>query len=157
MAEQTITLMFNKNNGELVGGFPTNEAPTITLSDVKFKTLTYDPDVYAWVGTYDKGNLEKIEFDESKQVIDEEELDFNVKENIEASYPLYKQMNIIIEMLNQSSIPNTPAFQEMYDFIDDEREKNKARKEVYKADGTPYEFVDKDSIIDNVKKRLGLD
>jgi len=157
MAEQSITLMFNSKNGEVIGGFPTNEAPPITLKDVKFKTLSYDPDVYAWVGTYDNGKLEKIEYDTTKQVIDEEELDQNVKENIEGLYPAYKQMNIIIEMLNQSSIPNTEDFQKMYDFIKDEREKNDARKEVYKAEGTPYEFVDKESIQENVRKRLDIE
>ena len=34
MAEQSITLMFNSKNGEVIGGFPTNEAPPITLKDV---------------------------------------------------------------------------------------------------------------------------
>ena len=157
MADQSITLMFNSNNGELIGGFPTTEAPQTRLNNVKFKTLTYNPDVYAWVGTYDDGDLKKIEYDPTKQVIDEEELDLNVRENIEGLYPSYKQMNIIIEMLNQSSIPNTEEFQKMYDFIKDEREKNNARKEVYKADGTPYEFIDKESIQQDVRKRLDIE
>ena len=60
-------------------------------------------------------------------------------------------------MLNQSSVPNTQEFQEMKDFIDDLRERNKARKETFKSNPKSYKFISKEDIHKSRLRRLGLD
>ena len=45
-------------------------------------------------------------------------------------------------------------FLDMCTFIDDEINRNNARKEVYGTENTPYVYVTKDEIEENVKKRM---
>ena len=149
--------MFNKNNKELIGGFPTNEKPEVPMVGAIFRTESYDPDVYAWVGKYDTGKLTKIEVNQDYPVIDEELLNANVADNIEDRYPVHKQINIMIDMLNNSDIENTQEFTDMLNFINDQRNYNKARKEVYKQDDSPYYFVSKDTIKKEQNKLLDIE
>ena len=132
MAEQKFQLMFNAKNGTLIGAVPSGVSTFgLDPNEIKIKKLKYDPDVYAYIGSYDSGSLQKIrDLDTAPDAvaIDEEILNKQVQDDVQHAYPIYKQLNIIIDMLNQSSVPNTQEFQEMKDFIDDLRERNKARK-----------------------------
>jgi hypothetical protein len=157
MAVQQITLMFNKKNRELIGGFPANEKPAVPMVGAIFKTLEYDPEIYAWVGTYDNGEITKIEVNQEYPVIDEELLNANVGDNIEAKYPIHKQLNIMMDMLNKSNIENTQEFTDMINFIDDQIKYNKARKEVYKQDDSPYYYVSKENIKTEQNKLLDIE
>ena len=154
MAEKSMTLMFNKSNGILIGGFETEEAPNAFLQNVRYKTIVYDPDTHAYVGDYATGSIQEIPEDDN-QTIDEELLDNNVEENILSTYPIYKQLNIIIDVLhNNSDVVKTKEFLQMMQFIEDQREQNNARKEVYKDPNTPYNYVSKDEIASDVLRRL---
>ena len=68
-----------------------------------------------WHGDYDTGSIQsKAE----KPLVTESLLKYNTNVKILEQYPIHKQLNIIIEMLNASDIPNTEAFTEMKTFID---------------------------------------
>ena len=155
MAEKSMTLMFNKTNGVMIGGFETAEAPTnVFLENVRYRTIVYDPETHAYVGDYATGSIQEIPEDDN-QTIDEQLLDNNVEENIIAEYPIYKQLNIIIDVLHKNSdIEKTKEFLQMMSFIQDQREQNNARKEVYKDPNTPYNYVSKDEITSDVLRRL---
>jgi len=154
MAEKSMTLMFNKSNGILIGGFETTEAPNDFLQNVRYKTLVYDPDTHAYVGDYASGIVMPIPEDDNT-TIEEDVLDYNVAENILAEYPIYKQLNIIIDVLHRNSdVEKTKEFLQMMSFIEDQREQNKARKEVYKDPNTPYNYVSKEDIASDVLRRL---
>ena len=157
MAEKSMTLMFNKSNGAMIGGFETSETPAQYLEGVRYKTLAYDPETHAYVGDYATGSIQEIPEDDN-QYIDEELLDNNVEENIIREYPIYTQLNIIMDVLhNNSDIVKTKEFLQMMSFIEDERAKNAARKEVYKADNSPYNYVSKEDSIADVNTRLDQD
>lgn len=157
MAVKKLKLMFNKKNRELIGGFPADEVPPMSFQNVVFRTEEYDPEEYCWAGTFDNGKLVKIEQDDNT-LIDEDLLNYNVQENINSEYPMHKQINIIMDMLNKNpNIENTKEFTDMVNFIEDERKRNKARKEVYKADGTPYTFISKEDEMNDLKKLLDED
>ncbi len=157
MAEKSMTLMFNKSNGAMIGGFETSETPAQYLEGVRYKTLAYDPETHAYVGDYATGSIQEIPEDDN-QYIDEELLDNNVEENIIREYPIYTQLNIIMDVLhNNSDIVKTKEFLQMMSFIEDERAKNAARKEVYKADDSPYNYVSKEDSIADVNTRLDQD
>ena len=155
MAEKSMTLMFNKTNGVMIGGFETAEAPTnVFLENVRYRTIVYDPETHAYVGDYATGSIQEIPEDDN-QTIDEQLLDNNVEENIIAEYPIYKQLNIIIDVLHRNSdVEKTKEFLQMMSFIQDQREQNNARKEVYKDPNTPYNYVSKEEIEADVRKRL---
>ena len=161
MAEQKFQLMFNAKNGALIGAVPSGVSTFgLDPDEIKIKTVKYDPDVYAYIGNYADGELKKIsEVDQAPDavVIDEEMLNNELKQDILHAYPIHKQLNIIIDMLNQSSVPNTPEFREMKDFVDDLRAKNKSRKEAFKSNTKSYKFVSKQDIHKSRRRRLGLD
>ena len=90
-------------------------------------------------------------------IIDEELLNANVGDNIEAKYPIHKQLNIMMDMLNKSNIENTQEFTDMINFIDDQIKYNKARKEVYKQDDSPYYYVSKENIKTEQNKLLDIE
>ena len=155
MAEKSMTLMFNKTNGVMIGGFETAEAPTnVFLENVRYRTIVYDPETHAYVGDYATGSIQEIPEDDN-QTIDEQLLDNNVEDNIVAQYPIYKQLNIIIDMLHSDpTIVKSKEFLQMMSFIEDQREQNTARKAVYQDPDTPYNYVSKDEIASDVLKRL---
>jgi hypothetical protein len=141
----------------MIGGFETSETPAQYLEGVRYKTLAYDPETHAYVGDYATGSIQEIPEDDN-QYIDEELLDNNVEENIIREYPIYTQLNIIMDVLhNNSDIVKTKEFLQMMSFIEDERAKNAARKEVYKADDSPYNYVSKEDSIADVNTRLDQD
>jgi len=160
MAVEKITLMFNRGGSKgIIGALPkTMDRSVLDLSEIYLMDLEYDPEVKVWIGSYDTGSLKNInDIATTEQIIEEDILDQNVADLIANDYPLYKQLNIIIDMLNKSDVPNTPEFTAMMEYIKDQRDRNNARKEVYKQDGTPYVFVSKEELQQSVKKRLNLD
>jgi hypothetical protein len=157
MAKKNMVLMFNKSNGELIGDLPAEQKIRgLNGNEVMTKVVEYDPDTQVYIGTFHDGKV--VAIDEIKAdvpLIDEELLNLNVKDNIEAEYPLHKQLNIMMEMLNASTISNTEEFQKMYDYITNERERNSARKEVYKQTDSSYIFLSKEEIKLAKDKKLG--
>jgi len=161
MAKQLIRLMFNVSNGAVIGAIPDGVSTGgLNPNEINIKTLEYDPDTEVYVGTFEKGSIKKIkDIDPAPDaaIIDEEMLNNETKEDLQHVYPLHRQLNIIIDMLNQSSIPNTKEFTEMKAFIDDLRAKNKARKDAYKANPDSYKFISRHEIQQSRRRRLGLD
>jgi hypothetical protein len=158
MAIKSMVLMFNKSNGELIGDLPPEQKIRgLNGNEVMTKVVEYDPSTHVYIGTYHEGKVVAIDDIRADDVpvIDEEILNLNVKGNIEGEYPLHKQLNIMMEMLNNSSISNTEEFQKMYDYIKDERERNKARKDVYKSTESSYIFISKENIKLAKDKKLG--
>ena len=84
----------------------------------------------------------------------EEVLNAGVQDDIAEKYPMHKQLNIIIDMLDKCDYPNTPEFTEMVEYIKDLREMNKARKDQYKSSDA-YFFADKELAKLDRKKRMG--
>ena len=149
--------MFNKSNGVMIGGFEADQAPSQFLEGVRYKTLSYDPDTHAYVGDYATGGIQEI-VDNDNSTIDEEILDQNVQENITLEYPLYTQLNIILDVLkNNANIVKSKEFLKMVQFIEDERSKNSARKDVYKDPTSPYNYTSKEEAQREVNQRLDLD
>jgi len=156
MAKEKFKLMFNAKNGILLGHLPKGmDTFGLNPDEVKIKTVEYDPDTEIFLGTFTEGSVQKIsDLDDGKAFIDEEVLNAGVADNIQQKYPMHKQLNIILDMLNASDIPNTPEFTEMMDYIKDLRERNKTRKEQYKSSDA-YFFADKKISELDRKKRMG--
>lgn len=156
MAKEKFKMMFNAKNGALLGHLPQGMSTFgLDPDEVKVKTVEYDPDTEVFLGTYSEGKVHKItDVDTGKAYIDEEILNAGVADQIAEEYPIHRQLNIIIDMVNKSDMPNTPEFTKMMKFIQDLREMNKTRKEEYKK-GDAYYYVDRKMSELDRKKRMG--
>jgi len=148
--------MFNAKNGALLGHLPKGmDTFGLDPDEVKIKTVEYDPDTEMYIGTLTEGGVKKIaDLDDGKAFIDEEVLNAGIADEIHQKYPMHKQLNIIIDMLDKCDYPNTPEFAEMVAYIKDLREMNKARKEQFKSSDA-YFFADKKISELDRKKRMG--
>lgn len=156
MAKEKFKLMFNAKNGTLLGHLPKGMSTFgLDPDEVKIKTVQYDPNEEVFLGTYTDGKVMKIsDADDGKAFIDEEVLNAGIQDDIAEKYPMHRQLNIIIDMLDKCDYPNTPEFTEMVEYIKDLREMNKARKEQYK-NSDAYFFADKELSALDRKKRMG--
>ena len=156
MAKEKFKLMFNTKNGALLGHLPKGMSTFgLNPDEVKVKTVEYDPDTEVFIGTLTEGGVKKIaDVDEGKAFIDEEVLNAGIADKIHQKYPMHKQLNIIIDMLDKCDYPNTPEFAEMIQYIKDLREMNKARKEQYK-ESDAYFYADRTISALDRKKRMG--
>jgi len=156
MAKEKFKMMFNAKNGTLLGHLPKGmDTFGLDPDEVKIKTIEYDPDTEMYIGTFTEGAVKKIaDLDDGKAFIDEEVLNAGIADEIHQKYPMHRQLNIIIDMLDKCEYPNTPEFAEMVAYIKDLREMNKARKEQFKASDA-YFFADKKIAELDRKKRLG--
>ena len=156
MAKEKFRLMFNAKNGTLLGHLPKGmDTFGLDPAEVSIRTVKYDPDHEVFIGTYAEGKVVKIsDADDGKAFIDEEVLNAGVQDDIAEKYPMHKQLNIIIDMLDKCDYPNTPEFTEMVEYIKDLREMNKSRKDQYKSSDA-YFFADKELSKLDRKKRMG--
>ena len=161
MAKVKHRLMFNASNGNLVGAIPSGmDTFGLDPNEVKVKIVEYDPETHVYYGDYETGSIQSISnLDTAPDavVIDEEMLNLDVKNDIEHVYPLHKQLNIMLDMLDKSSIPNTEEFSQMRDYIKDQVDRNTARKEAFKSNTKSYKFVSREDMQKSRRKRLGLD
>lgn len=129
-------------NGRFVGY--TNFKPTNGL----YKELpdTFNPVEFVYIGDYKTGGIKQVkelqpkEYREAnvdkKWKVFETDLDKRLAEVISRNldYPLYKQLNIIMEVLylNKDKIELTDSFTEMYNEITEARRNHKLSIETYK-------------------------
>ena len=146
-------LMFNKKTGVLIGALP-DTTPTANLDLSKFvlKEIEADPINEFWEGDYKTGRIKAV--DEKPRFM---EVGVNVatQDAIEGKYPLHKQMNILIDMVNKSDMPNTPEFTEMMEHIRDQIDLGKQKKKKYK-ESDAFDYVSEDDIQEFAKKAVDL-
>lgn len=153
--------MFNASNGSMIGAVPSGmDTFGLDPNEVKIKLVEYDADTHVYYGDYATGSVKSInELDDAPDaaIIDEEYLNKEIKDDIQHVYPLYRQLNIMMDMLDKSDIPNTEEFTQMMSFIKDQLDKNSARKQAFKSNPSTYKFVSKQDIQKSRRRRLGLD
>ena len=156
MAKEKFKMMFNAKNGTLLGHLPKGMSTFgLDPEEVKVKNVQYDPETEMFIGTFTEGGVRKIaDLDDGTSFIDEEVLNANTQASIQQKYPMHKQLNIIIDMLDKCDYPNTPEFKEMVDYLKDLRERNKASKKVYE-ESDAYFYADKKISELDRKKRMG--
>ena len=149
MAKEKINLMFSKPNGIFMGVL-TKEMEEDQRVDERavfyIKEVEMDVDLEWYDGDYETGSVKPMH---DRPTIRESELIYGANVKVLQKYPIHKQINIIIEMLNQSELPNTPRFEELRDYIDRYRKDVKEQIAIYKADPDTYDFI---SVADELKQ-----
>ena len=141
MATEKLNLMFSKPNGILMGVL-TKEMEEDQRIDERavflIKEVESDVETQYYDGDYETGSVKPMH---DRPTIRESELIYGANVKVLQKYPIHKQINIIIEMLNQSELPNTPRFEELRDYIDRYRKDVKEQIAIYKADPDTFDFI----------------
>jgi hypothetical protein len=75
-----------------------------------------------------------------KQIIYERAVNTSANMRVLEKWPLHKQINAIIEMLDQADIPNTPKITELKEHIEAIKQETIEMKKVYEQDDA-YEYI----------------
>jgi uncharacterized protein YlxP (DUF503 family) len=140
MATVTKKLIFIKPGGQLVAMMDSDQdISSINTEKFSIKTVELDLDQGEyWLGDYDNGSIQRKT---DKPVVLESAVKFNTNVKILEQYPVHQQLNIIIDMLAQSDIPQTAEFTAMKEFIDTARTTHQGAISQYKNNPDTYTFV----------------
>ena len=152
MPKKTMELMFNGKTGILVGEKPADN-PELNLSKFKFKTVEIDPIMEFYDGDYDNGTIMRVD---EKPVVNESIVNSQTFSSIQEKYPMHKQINIMMEMIDASDLPNTERFAEMVQYIKDQRVVGKEKKKVY-TESDAYHYESEEEAKEKAKKAVDFD
>ncbi len=131
------TFLFNAKNGVMVADLTETLKDTpdvmqnLDVSKFKIKEVEFDNTTHYWDGDYDTGSVKPMH---DKPIIYERAVNASANMRVLEKWPLHKQINAIIEMLDAAEIPNTPKITELKAHIDTIKEETKQMKKVYEDD-----------------------
>ena len=143
MAMEKKTFLFNAKNGvftadltETLKATP-NVMDSLDLSKFKVKEVEFDNTTHYWDGDHDTGSVKPMH---DKQIIYERAVNTSANMRVLEKWPLHKQINALIEMLDQADIPNTPKITELKQHIETIKQETIKMKKVYEQDDA-YEYI----------------
>ena len=143
MAMEKKTFLFNAKNGvftadltETLKATP-NVMDSLDLSKFKVKEVEFDNTTHYWDGDHDTGSVKPMH---DKQIIYERAINTSANIRVLEKWPLHKQINALIEMLDQADIPNTPKITELKQHIETIKQETIEMKKVYEQDDA-YEYI----------------
>ena len=143
MAVEKKTFLFNKKNGVMMVNLTDSLKRTpnimeqIDMTKFNVKEVEFDNTTHYWEGDYDTGSVKPMH---DKQIIYERAVNTSANLRVLEKWPLHKQINAIIEMLDAADIPNTPAITELKAHVDTIKQETKQMKKTYEEDDA-YEYV----------------
>ena len=145
------TFLFNAKNGVMVADLTETLKDTpdvmqnLDVSKFKIKEVEFDNTTHYWDGDHDTGSVKPMH---DKPIIYERAVNASANMRVLEQWPLHKQINAIIEMLDAAEIPNTPKITELKAHIDTIKEETKQMKKVYEDDDA-YVYI---KIADEIAK-----
>ena len=143
MAMERKTFLFNAKNGVFTADLTETLKTTpdvmnnLDLSKFKVKEVDFDNTTHYWEGDYDTGSIKPMH---DKQIIYERAVNTSANVRVLEKWPLHKQINALIEMLDQADIPNTPKITELKEHIEAIKQETIEMKKVYEEDDA-YEYI----------------
>jgi hypothetical protein len=151
MAMEKKTFLFNAKNGVMVADLTETLKDTpdvmqnLDVSKFKIKEVEFDNTTHYWDGDHDTGSVKPMH---DKPIIYERAVNASANMRVLEKWPLHKQINAIIEMLDAADIPNTPKITELKAHIDTIKQETKQMKKVYEDDDA-YVYI---KIADEIAK-----
>ena len=108
MAVEKKTFLFNKRNGVMMVNLTESLKRTpnimeqIDMTKFDVKEVEFDNETHYWQGDYETGSVKAMV--EGQVKVKETEVHYAANIRVLEEYPIHKQLNIIIEMLDQSDI-----------------------------------------------------
>ena len=158
MAKENKTFLFNAKNGtftaDLTETLKENQfiMDSLDLTKFKVKEVEFDNTTHYWDGDYDTGSVKPMH---DKTIVKESEVNYTANLRVLEEFPLHKQLNIIIEMLDKSEIPNTENLTKLKEHIEAVKKEAIEQKKVYAKDPA-FEYVSLDSEIAKADKLKDL-
>ena len=143
MAMERKTFLFNAKNGVFTADLTETLKATpdvmnnLDLTKFKVKEVDFDNTTHYWEGDYDTGSVKPMH---DKTIIYETDVNTSANVRVLETWPLHKQINAIIEMLDAADIPNTPKITELKAHIDTIKQETIEMKKVYEEDDA-YEYI----------------
>ena len=137
------TFLFNAKNGVMVADLTETLKDTpdvmqnLDVSKFKIKEVEFDNTTHYWDGDHDTGSVKPMH---DKPIIYERAVNASANMRVLEKWPLHKQINAIIEMLDAADIPNTPKITELKAHIDAIKQETVEMKKTYEQDDA-YVYV----------------
>jgi len=140
MAKQIRELLFLKSTGVLIGEI-TEDVDTSVMDLSQFLTKKVEIDEENgeyWYGDFNNGMI-KSRFD--KPVITESQVKYFTNVKALEQYPIHRQLNVIIDMLDKSGLPQTDDFVRMKEFLQAVRDEHNEKISVYSSNPNIYTWI----------------
>ena len=143
MATEKKTFLFNAKNGVLTADITETLKESqfimdsLDMTKFKVKEVEFDNTTHYWDGDYDTGLVKPMH---DKTIVKESEVNYTANLRVLEEFPLHKQLNIIIEMLDKSDITNTKDFIKLKKHIKAIKTEAKEQKKVYAKDSA-FEYI----------------
>lgn len=156
MAKKSRDLLFIKNTGVLIGEItPDTDTQSLNLDNFVIKTVELDEDLGDyWYGDYATGEVRSRS---DKPVITESYVKYNTNVSILNEYPIHKQLNILIDVINNSDLPKTPEFIAMKEFLDSARANHQEQIQAYGSNPNAYTFVSEEEEKEIIAKKQNFE
>ena len=140
MAKKIRNLLFLKTTGVLIGEI-TEEVDTSVMDLSQFLTKAVEIDEELgeyWYGDYASGEVRSRY---EKPVIAESQVKFYTNLKALEQYPIHKQINVIIDLIDKSGIAQTDDFVKMKEFLQAVRDEHNEKVAVYSSNPDVYTWV----------------
>lgn len=152
MAKVKRDLLFLKNTGVLIGEIhDETDRESLNLEKFVVKSVEFDTELGEyWYGDHDTGEIRsRVE----KPVVTESYVKYDTNLTIVGEYPVHKQLNIIVDMLNKSSVEKTPEFLAMKEFIDTVRSNYQEQVAAYANNPEGYTWISEEEELEMLDKK----
>jgi hypothetical protein len=145
-------ILFNKHTGLVVGTLEHESMlQKINHNDFTYKIVHLDENEY-YFGDYETG---KVYSYTKKPLVYERDLINETYNNIIASYPLYRQINAIIDVIQANdNIKKTESFEKLVKFLNFHKLKLNTKIKYLSADKEAFNFISNEELINAYKKDL---
>jgi hypothetical protein len=140
MAKKIRKLLFLKSTGVLIGEITDDvDTSVMDLSQFYTKNVEIDEDNEEyWHGDFSTGTVKSRL---TKPLITESQVKYYSNLKALEQYPIHRQINVIVDMLDKSGIPQTEAFMRMREFLQAIREEHNEKISVYASNPDVYTWV----------------
>lgn len=156
MAKKLRNLLFIKSTGVLIGEItPDTDTQSLNLDNFVIKPVELDEDLGDyWYGDYTTGEVRSRS---DKPVITESYVKYNTNVSILTEYPIHKQLNILIDVINNSDLPKTPDFIAMKEFLDSARANHQEQIQTYGSNPNAYTFISEEEEKEIISKKQNFE
>ena len=133
-------LLFLKSTGVLIGEITADTNTSVldlTQFLVKEVELAEDNEEY-WYGDYATGEVRSRN---DRCVITESAVKYSTNTKIISKYPIHNQIDIIIDMLNNSNLEKTPEFIQLKTYLEAEIQMHRDKIQVYSNNPEAYVWI----------------
>lgn len=156
MAKISRELLFIKNSGVLIGEITADtDRSSLNLDSFLVKTVELDEDAGDyWYGDYATGEVRSRS---EKPVITESYVKYNTNVSILTEYPIHKQLNIIIDMLDKSDIAKTSEFTALKEFLEAAKQNHRDQISSYSSNTAAFTFVSEEEEKEIIAKKQNFE